>query len=308
MTRALGLDVGGTYCKVVVVEGSDVIHRGRVPIPGPAMLDFVVDLARESVDTHDASSVGVGLAGLVRHPEGEFVWGPHLEGKAVPYRKVLSDALRTDVVVDNDANFAAWAEWSIGAGERADPMILISLGTGIGMGTIIGGVIYRGASFAGEAGHIEVVPDGEACDCGRRGCWETLVSGARLDRLAGEIVLADPTGGVARVAGDTQPTGEHLAEAARLGDVLAVSAIGDAGRWLGRGLANLVLTLDPARIVIGGAAAGAGQPLLGPAATVLREAMAGAAVRSQVPVLPARFGPWAGAVGAAIAGRERDNG
>lgn len=309
MSGALGLDVGGTTLKLVVLAADDdVLHTERMRVPDHDVLGFVVSTAVRMVEEHGVDSVGVGLAGLVAHPEGDFVWGPHLAGAAVPYRSVLDASLGFSTAVDNDANLAAFAEWAIGAGERSDPLVMLTLGTGIGAGLVIGGAVYRGTSFAGEAGHIEIVADGERCSCGRFGCWETLVSGTTLDRAAVRIAADEPNGMVARLATGSEPTGAHLAEAAGSGDLRAVQVIGEAGRWLGRGMANLVLLLDPACIVIGGAAAAAGAALLGPARAVLREAMSGSAFRPPVRVVPARFGPLAGAVGAALAGREVQNG
>ncbi|HVR34152.1 MAG TPA: ROK family protein [Acidimicrobiia bacterium] len=306
---ALGMDVGGSTLKVVALDDDDVIvHSSRVAVPEIAVSDFVVGAARRAVAEHAATTLGLGVAGLVKFPAGEFVWGPHLDGTSIPYRSMLAAELGFDVAVDNDANLAAYAEWAIGAGERKDPLVMITLGTGIGAGFVLDGRVYRGASFAGEAGHIEVAADGEVCSCGRNGCWETFVSGAKLDRLAVEIARTDPGGGVAAHAGTITPTGIHLAKAAAEGDSSAVAAIHVAGRWLGRGLVNLVLLFDPVRIVIGGAAGTAGPALLDPARAVLAETMPGASYRLPVPVCPARFGSLSGAVGAALAGRRVHNG
>jgi glucokinase len=306
--RAVGLDVGGTHLKLVVLDDEVLTHRDSVPVPPSDLQDFVVETARSAMSEHAADSMGLGLAGLVTHPGGTLVWGPHLRGRAIPFRSTLTDALGVPVVVDNDANLAAHAEWALGAGERADPMIMITLGTGIGAGFMIGGEIYRGVSFAGEAGHLEVVADGEVCECGRSGCWETLVSGGALDRVAARIAAADPGGLVAQLAKGTAPTGVHLARAAETGHAAAVGAIEEAGHWLGRGLANLVLLFDPALIVVGGAAADAGPLLLDPARTALAQSVSGSVFRKMPAVVPGRFGGWAGAVGAALAAGQVHNG
>lgn len=307
--KAVGLDLGGTALKWVVLDSQhDFVEQGQVPAtPGDA-LDLVVRTATGLVSGHSSQAIGVGLAGLVTHPAGAFVWGPHLSGRAIPYRSVLTDALGFEVAVDNDANLAAHAEWSVGAGERVDPMVMITLGTGIGVGVIIDGRVYRGASFAGEAGHMEMLPGGDECSCGRRGCWETLVSGAVLDRRAAEHALADPAGLVAVHADGSRPTGEHLAHAAAAGDVDAARSLSEAGRWLGKGIANLILMLDPRRVIVGGAAAAAGPGLFSAAQAVVAAAMSGYAFRPEVAIEPARFGTWSGAVGAALAGRRVHNG
>lgn len=306
---ALGLDVGGSFLKLVVLDDMQrVVRSEQLEIPHADVLSFVVEVTGRAMVEDEADSVGLGLAGLVRHPQGEFVWGPHLRGTSVPYRAVLSEVIGRDVAVDNDANLAAYAEWSLGAGERQDPMVMVTLGTGIGMGLIIEGHVYRGGSFAGEAGHMEITTGGDVCSCGRRGCWETLVSGARLDQEAVRLVESDPRGAVATEARGTLPTGAHLAAAAAGGDRAALEVVAEVGRWLGRGIANLVLVLDPVRVVIGGAAAAIGEPLLDPSREVLAEAMSGSRVRPEVPIVAARFGALSGAVGAALAGREVQNG
>lgn len=306
--NAVGLDLGGTSLKYVVLDARhEIIERDLVPVEDRA-LELVVGTAGRLVADHSASAVGVGLAGLVTHPAGEFVWGPHLTGNAVPYRAVLSEELGIDVAVDNDANLAAFAEWSVGAGERADPMVMVTLGSGIGVGIIIDGRVFRGVSFAGEAGHIEMLPDGDECSCGRRGCWETLVSGTTLDRHAATLAISEPLGEVATMAGGSPPTGAHLAAAAAAGDAGAVDALTRAGTWLGRGIANLILTLDPRRVIVGGAASAAGPVLFAAARDLVAEAMSGSAFRPEVPIVPARFGGWSGAMGAALAGRHVHNG
>lgn len=307
--RAVGLDLGGTALKYVVTDARhDIVDRGHIPVVGDDAFDLVVRTAQDLAAAHSSRAVGVGLAGLVSHPSGEFVWGPHLTDRAVPYRSLVGEALGFEVAVDNDANLAAYAEWLIGAGEQVDPMVMVTLGSGIGVGVIVGGRVYRGASFAGEAGHIGMVPDGDACSCGRRGCWETLVSGATLDRRATEIATAEPLGAVASLAAGSPPTGVHLAAAAAAGDSEAVKALAAAGRWLGTGVANLILMLDPRMVVVGGAAAAAGPILFSSAREVVAAVMSGSAFRPEVPIEPARFGAWSGAVGAALAGGHVHNG
>jgi glucokinase len=307
VSLSLGLDVGGTTMKVAILDGDTTAHEESVPVPRSDVLGFVRLHLTRLTGAFDVSSVGVGLAGLVSHPDGEFVWGPHLEGQALPFRSVLSEAVGFDVLVDNDANLAAHGEWAIGAGEQADPLLMVVLGTGIGVGSIAGGQIFRGASFAGEAGHMTMRDDGDSCSCGRSGCWETLVSGDRMDRTAWALAESDPDGAVARLAGRSPASGVHLAAAATAGDATAIGAIAEMGRWLGRGLVNLVLMWDPSRIVVGGAAVAPGETLLEPARAVLAESLPGASFRRAVPVVAARLGAFSGAVGAALAGRQVQN-
>lgn len=303
--NTVGIDVGGTFIKGVRWGTSLQAERQVLKPEDPsgwmlAVRELIVELM-----TSETVGVGVGLAGLVRWPEGEFVWGPHVAGDSLAVRAILEDALDLSVVVDNDANCAALAEAKIGAGGGARDFVLLTFGTGIGAGLIANGKIYRGASFAGEAGHMTMVPGGELCACGRRGCWETLVSGRGLDREAAILAELEPDGELVKVAGGQTPKGLHLALAAEAGDSSARSVLAEAGGWLGRGVANIVVLLDPELIVVGGAAAQAGQWLLEPARQELDRVLEGARFRKAPPLVTASAGPLAGAIGAALLSGER---
>jgi glucokinase len=308
VTRGIGIDVGGTFLKAVVIESApgapveEILAEYRREVPAEDLLGFVTDTAESLVAEHDASGLGVGVAGLVRWPEGEFVWGPHLVGQAVPFRRHLSDRLGRDVAVDNDANLAAYAEASAGAAKGRRHVLMLTFGTGIGAGIVVDGRIYRGRSFAGEMGHITMQPEGRLCACGRRGCWETFVSGSRLDDMAAELVARAPEGLVARLSKGIPASGAHLTEAAGSGDAAARAILADAGTWLGRGVADLVAILDPDVVVVGGAVVGAGDWLLDAARRAIASQVEGAAHRPPVELVTAEYGPLAGAVGAALAG------
>jgi glucokinase len=304
MTVTVGLDVGGTFLKGVVVgDEVEIVAELMEPVPDHDVLGFVGDIAERTIEAHEAAALGVGVAGLVRWPEGEFVWGPHVTGRAVPYRASLEGRLGCPVVVDNDANLAAYAESVAGAAVGQTHVLMLTFGTGIGAGMVFGGRIHRGRSFAGEMGHMTMQPDGMLCACGRRGCWETLVSGSRLDRLARDLVAQAPDGLTARIAGSEPATGAHLTAAASAGDTAAEAILAEAGAWLGRGVANLIAALDPEIVVVGGAVAQAGDWLLEPARRAIASHLAGAALRGTVPLVPAHFGKLAGAMGAALLAR-----
>lgn len=289
----LGLDVGGSFLKIAGIEAGQVLDLGRRPLPEYGALEMVAAETEQLVRRHQATAVGVGLAGLVRFPEGRFVWGPHLAGRDVPFRSFLEEKLGCPVVVDNDANLAALAESVLGAGRGYDPVLTVALGTGIGAGLVVGGAIYRGAGFAGEVGHMAMVGAGEACACGLRGCWETVVSGGRLDRVAEEML-------------GTDSTTPDLVQLARTGDERAVLALEEAGDWLGRGVAALVMMLDPEVVVIAGAVSAAGDLLFEPARRSIASAVPGGC--RQVRLVGSEFGGLAGAVGAALATQSAGNG
>lgn len=292
--------------KTAVVEGSSIVESGRVRLPEDGVIDAVEELARSLVTTWEAPAVGIGLAGLVRWPQGEFVWGPHVSGQAVPYRMQLEASLGVPVLVDNDANLAALGEATLGAATGRDPVLMLTFGTGIGCGIVVGGQIYHGLSFAGEVGHMILKPYGSPCACGRRGCWETLVSGWRLAEAGSAIVRRSPRGILAGLTDGEVPTVPDLTAAAEAGDQEAVGALTEAGEWLGRGITNLVALLDPDVVVIGGGLIGAGDWLLEPARDAVSATLSGAHVRSMIEIRPAAFGDLSGAVGAAMASQAYD--
>lgn len=281
---SLGIDVGGGTVKVVTTGRSGIVDRfveprGRPFGPGLAAL---VERIERGVEIH---SIGVGIAGLVDHDAGRFVWGPHVSSGPVDLGSVLDHPA---LYVDNDANLAAYAEAVDGPASGHHVVLVISVGTGIGAGLVVGGDIQRGAGFAGEVGHMRMSLDGDPCPCGRAGCWETRVSGRVLDAHARRLGLGDDL--------------RALVDAAEQGDDRARRILADAGRWLGIGIANLILTIDPSAVVVaGGVEAAAGEWILGPARDWIASGLPGAGHRPEVPVLRSQHGRWAAATGAALA-------
>jgi glucokinase len=185
---------------------------------------------------------------------------------------------------------------------------MVTVGTGIGGGIIIGGRIYRGHYGVGaELGHMVIDPDGPVCGCGNRGCWEAVASGNAIGRLARQRVEGGAGAGVLAAAGGRieDITGELVGEMGVAGDAFARDVVEEIGRLLGIGLANIVNIFDPEVIVVGGgAAAGTGELLLGPARDAMTAHILGAAWRRPVRVVPAALGNDAGIVGAGVLARE----
>ena len=302
----IAVDCGGTNLMFGRGDSPAGIEvAGVVPTPREtAAIPGAVAAAVQPLVDGSVTAVGVGCAGLVDHASGDLVWSPHSRGGRVGLGTEVARATGLPVVVDGDANLAALAEAHMGAGAGYRVVLLVALGTGIGGGLVVEGRVERGRAFLGEIGHMVMDPAGPLCACGRHGCWEALVSGTSLARAARRLAEGDPAGAVARAAAGVTPRGEDLSAAAREGDAAAAAALADAGEWLGRGLANLVAVLDPDVIVVGGAAAGAGEALLGPARATLSATVAGAGYRAPTPVVVARFGSRAGLVGAAMAAEE----
>lgn len=299
----IGIDLGGTKVSAGLIDESGAVLKKLVearPVDQARMEQDPLDLAARLMRS-DVTAIGLGAAGLVVWPDGRLVWGPNVVGRDIPFTDLLMARFGLPTMVDNDANLAALAESRIGAAQGHDHVLLVTLGTGIGGGIVIDGRIYRGQSFAGEVGHMTVDVGGPLCTCGQQGCWETFASGRRLDQMARDATAAEPTGLTARLAGESPAAGIHLTEAALQGDSYAGRAMHEMGTWLGIGLANLVVILDPDIIVVGGGAARAGDMLLDPARRSMSNAIEGSAFRTPTPVVAAGLGEDAGMVGAGLA-------
>lgn len=298
--RALGLDVGGTNVKAAVLEDGEILETRQVLSQGATA--GALGVIRAEAGAVDV--LGVGLAGLVRWPEGRLVWGPHLSGADMPRAADLSAELGLPVVVDNDANMAALAELRAGAAQDVDSALVLTLGTGIGAAIVVDGEVYRGRSFAGEVGHVKARGGHLPCACGRSGCWETLVAGPVLDGAAERLAAHDPRGLVYEEAGGAAATAVHLVAAAERGDEPAQTELSAFGERLGRLIADQVAVLDPEVVVVAGAVSAAGDWFLSSARTSLSTYLHGAAYRDPVDIRLSPFGAYAGAIGAALAAME----
>jgi glucokinase len=313
-----GIDLGGTKVLARAVDPlrpHDVLATARRATPrgAPAILDALVGVVADlraglGPDGPPLAAVGVGAAGLI-DGDGALRVAPNLPGLIdVPLRRELEAALGVPVVVDNDANCAAWAEARAGAAIGAAEAVVVTLGTGIGAGLIVGGRLRRGAhGFAGEVGHMVVDPDGPPCPCGRRGCWERYASGSGLGRLARDV--AEVRGAselLALAGGDPEAVrGEHVTAAAHHGDPVALEILRQFGWWVAVGLANLANLLDPEVAVIGGGLVEAGPLLLDPVRAAYHELLYGDEHRPAMRIVEARFGAEAGALGAALLAADR---
>ena len=305
-SRALGLDVGGTKVAGLVLDaGGTVVGRGERPTPAEdaeETITVVTELGRELLAEHGpAVGAGAGVAGMVDFSAGMFRFGPNLPWREVPLAARLAEALDLPVLVDNDANTAAWGEFRHGAGRGHPEMLMVTVGTGIGGGIVSGGRMLRGAhGFAAEIGHVIVEPGGPECGCGNLGCWEQVASGSALGRIGREHAAERPDGRVAQLAGGPgNVSGRHVAEAAKEGDPEAVAILAEVGRRLGEGMAGLANILDPDVIVVGGGVADIGDLLLEPARRAFTDTLEAPEHRPEVPILAAALGNDAGAIGAA---------
>jgi glucokinase len=311
----IGVDIGGTKVMAAVVSASgEVGPIARRTTPGrrvevALVEDALTEAVLEAAAGRPVAGVGIAAAGFVDAVGERVMFAPHLPWRNDPTRSRLEARWRTRVVLDNDANCAARAEVALGAARGVADVLMVTMGTGIGGAVILGGTLLRGRNgMAGEFGHMQVVPDGNGCECGGTGCWEQYSSGNALVRYArsrmlhasyaGTSLLEELTGG-----DPTTLTGPMITTAAERGDDLALQAYEEIGEWLGVGLANLVAAFDPELLVIGGGVSAAGDLLLDPARTALEQSLVGAGHRVIPPVVRAHFGPEAGVVGAAALAR-----
>lgn len=304
-----GIDVGGTKCLGVTL-GADLEVTATVRRPTPTSFDELCDTVAvvvEELRQGDAgdSPIGVGLPGLVDR-QGRLHAAPHLDDPVgqgpIEAAATLSDRLSRPVLVDNDATCATLAEWKLGAGRSLNNFVLVTLGTGIGGGVVSDGAVMRGEhGFAGEFGHMVIDPDGKACSCGNRGCWETFASGRALDDLARAAAERGALDGVLATAGDLDGVGgEQVEDAARRGDAGAGAVLDEFARWIGVGLAALTNTFDPAAFVLGGGLAGTADVLADPLERWLRAFLYSWRRRPVPEVRFAALGPMGGAMGAAL--------
>jgi glucokinase len=311
----IGVDIGGTKVLGGVVDpDGSVLATARRDTPAgdvAATRDVIVEVVRELAKSHEVDAVGIGAAGWIDASRSTVLFAPNLAWRDEPLQAYIQAAVDHPVVVENDGNVAAWAEFQYGAAADADDsMVMFTVGTGIGGGIVLGGNLIRGAhGIAAEVGHVIVVPDGHPCGCGRHGCIEQYASGNALVRFARAgaqsepkraEVLLDKAGG--RIEGVTGPI---VTAAAQAGDEVAIEAFGQIGYWLGQGLADMVQILDPQVLVVGGGVIDAGELLMAPARAAYERELSH---RSKLPVAElraARLGNVAGVVGAADLARRR---
>jgi glucokinase len=307
----IGVDLGGTKLLAGAVDPAlNVHHRATRPARGSGradVLDTVVAAVREVRDAIEGASgtveaVGIGIPCLIDRERGVAVMAVNLPIADLPFRDLMAERIGLPVFVDNDANAAMLAEWRFGAALGARDAALLTLGTGIGGGLVVGGALQRGSQGAGaELGHMVVQADGPRCqgNCPNRGCLEAMCSGTALVREARRIAGERPRSGLGRaLANGREISGPLVTELAHDGDVAAIDALALIGSWLGVGIANLVNMLNPDVVVVGGGVIAAGELLLEPArAVVLERALSPS--KEHVQIVPARFGAESGMLGAA---------
>lgn len=305
---ACGIDVGGTKIAGGVVDADGhILEEVRVESPAgdvEAIKDAIASLVTDLASRHDIACVGIGAAGYIDSGRAKVMFAPNLAWRDLDLRAVLEARVQLPVAVENDSNAAAWGEFAFGVGKDVDDLLLVTVGTGVGGGIVLGGKLHRGAfGVAAEIGHLRMVPGGIRCGCGNLGCLEAYGSGTALVRKARAAVEAGSPRArdlLDRAGGDVAAiTGPLITEAARAGDAFAVSQLAELGTWLGEGIASLAAVLDPAVIAIGGGVSEAGDLLIDPIRTAFGQQLTGRGHRPVAEIRRAELGNKAGLIGAA---------
>ena len=307
MSLTCGIDVGGTkIAGAVVDEEGTVLERRRVESPAEdpqAIEDAIVGLVADLGTRHRLAGVGVGAAGYVDSGRSVVMFAPNIAWRDRALRRDLEERTHLPVVVENDANAAAWGEFAFGAGRDFDDLLLVTVGTGVGGGIVVAGELYRGASgVAAEIGHVCVVRDGLLCGCGRLGCLEQYASGRALVRRTREDAATDPSAATLLAAAGGDPdaiTGVAVTAAAQDGDPFALRCLAELGGWLGAGVASICAVLDPGVVVVGGGVSEAGDLLLDPMREAFHAEVIGTGRRPLPELVRATLGNGAGVIGAA---------
>lgn len=310
----IGLDVGRTIRGALVSEDGSIIAQQRVvsEVSDPRifidqLIEIINRLRSSDKAQGRAAAVGIGWAGLVNQSAQRIEANPNLvDVSSFDLHGELKRETGLPIVIDNDANVAAYGEWRSGAARGFEDVFFVTMGTGIGSGLILGGKLQRGSrGFAGEFGHFKIDLDGLECACGSTGCLETLASGPNIVRRVREQLFSDPSFSISSLARDMEGTltGERVVRAAMEKDELALSVLKETGRILGAAIASVVNLLNVEVVVLGGGVMAAGDLILDP----IREGTYRGTVSPCFDccrVVVAELGQKAGIIGAALLARD----
>ncbi len=306
----VGVDLGGTNVRAAVVtrEGR-VLGEGRESSRAMDGLDLTIAqiikairgaVASAGVDMGDVAGVGMGVPGQHKSREGIVLWSPNFKDwNGVQLLAPIREDLGIPIYMGNDVNVAALGEYQFGAGRGSSSLVMLTLGTGVGGGIILGGRLWLGASEgAAEVGHQVVIPDGPVCGCGRSGHLEALAGrDAIVERAARKIQMGRESTLIEDIDWPQwSVTPASIAKAAAAGDEVAIETMSETGYYIGLGVSNLINILSPEVVIIGGGISQAGNVLWGP---ILRTVHAHALTESRKAcrVIPAELGDDAGVMG-----------
>ncbi len=310
----IGIDLGGTNLVVALCqESGEIVTKLSVPTkvgdPEGVKADMKA-LAKKVCDNRGTSykhvtSIGLGVPGSIVKETCTFEFATNLQMKNVCFVDAFKPEFDVPVYIDNDGNCAALGEAAQGAGRGAQNVVMVTLGTGVGGGLVIGGKLYTGSNnIAGEIGHMVIVKDGEQCNCGRRGCLERYCAATAMIRMATEAINGTAEESSLRDTQEKQGkiTAKDICDARDAGDALADRIFDKYCDYLACGLASLINILQPDCIVLGGGVSGYGEKLLIP----VKEKTAAEQFKvgdKTTPIVIATLGNDAGLIGAALLNR-----
>ncbi len=307
--ETIGVDLGGTKIQVGVLAGVETLWESRETSRGQTEEELVELLVREVMAARDARpeavAVGLGVPATIDQERGVAIASVNLPLVDLPVRDVVSERVGLPVFLDNDANVAALAEYRYGAARGMPTMVMLTVGTGIGGGLILGGEIFRGSTGAGaELGHVVIQADGPPCqgNCPNHGCVEALASGTALGREGRAAAESAPDSALGRLhAEGGEVDGLAVTLAALDGDETAIGVFELIGGRLGVACSSFANVFQPDAIVVGGGVIRAGDLLLDPVRAEVRSR----ALRpmNETPILEATLGNDAGMIGAAALAR-----
>lgn len=262
----IGAEIGVDFINIIGTDFSPkiIFHQEEKTTPDMSVnqvLDRLILGINKAISTCQQKVGGsffglaLGVPGLVDYQAGTLLFAPNLKWRDVELKKRLSEVIKSPIIIDNEANLATFGEYYFGSAYQHPDILYLSAGVGLGGGILHDGTLIRGVNgMAGELGHITMVPDGELCGCGNKGCWETLVSLRALYRYIEEQFATDKTGILFKqTRGKTSELNIGLiVAAAEAGDRVALVGLTKVGRYLGMGIASLINSLNPSMVVFGG--------------------------------------------------------
>lgn len=319
----IGVDIGGTKTAIGLIDTTRTFPAGRRGVlcelveatPKFTGLDYqaaakavsesikklivnIIQVGEVSID--QVKGIGIGVAGTIDFANGVVVFSPNLPFRNFRLKEAIAQFHDVPILIENDANAAAWGEKLFGAGRGSSEIVCVTLGTGVGGGLILGGEIYRGSfGCAAELGHMVIDRTGPTCGCGNYGCFEALAAGPAISKRARAALLGKDDSLILKYAGGEidRVNAEHLAPAAAAGDPLAIEILTEIGQIVGTALTNLTNIFNPQLIVVGGGVADTGELILQVAESVVKE-RAIKPSSEMVKIVKAHLGNRAGFMGA----------
>lgn len=308
---SVGVDLGGTKIEVAVIApNGDVLSSRRIPTLAnrtpDAIISSIATCVQELQTDHQATTLGIGVAGQIETRTGVVHFAPNLRWRQVPLQQELQKATGLPVLVVNDVRAATFGEWAFGAADQSENCIGVFVGTGVGGGIVSGGSLLEGCTnTAGELGHMTILVGGRKCTCPNRGCLEAYAGGWAIAQRAQEAVTSQPEAGrtLVKIAGSVESvTPEVVAQAFHNNDPLAQRIVQDTATYLAAGMVSIVNALNPCVLVLGGGVIKGIPELVSLVQTrVLEHALPETA--NQVQIRTAVLPPHSGTIGAAALAR-----